>query len=396
MRILLGLVLLCSPLLYNAELTITRTGKLDAARLAMIPQRMKVSVDRGEVNGVVTLIQHRGKLGSLEAVGWLDKEKQAPMRPDTIFQVMSMTKPVTSVAVMMLMEDGLLALTDPVQNYLPEFRGQMMIASRDKDSVTLTKPQRPITIRDLLTHTSGMPEMPPESMDGVGFYYNMKRPLTESVNLFSQMALLFEPGTKWSYSNTGMATLGRIIEVVGGKPYETFLAQRIFEPLGMRDSFFFPPADKYSRIAAGYQYEKGKLLNMGDAIYRKGAKYSMPEGGLYATAQDMAAFYQMMLDGGVAKGKRLLSKASVETMTMLHTPGMGRTFGLGWSVRHGAASTLQLESDGAYGHAGAFGTYGWVDPKKGLVGVFMVQNLGGGSEDALGAFVDLANASVVE
>ncbi|MBL8223205.1 MAG: beta-lactamase family protein, partial [Bryobacterales bacterium] len=252
----------------------------------------------------------------------------------------------------------------------------MMVESRDKDRIVLRKPPRPITIRDLLTHTSGLPEMPPEGLGGIQLYYDMKRTLTDATIFFSQMPLQFEPGTKWQYSNPGIATLGRIIEVVSGQPYETFLARRVFEPLGMKDSFFFPPADKKARIASVYEKREGKLVSMGDRIYRNGAKYSMPEGGLYSTAQDMAAFYQLMLNGGVYQGKRILTKFSTQVMTTLHSAGTGANWGLGWQLARGANSTLNLSSEGTFGHGGAFGTYGWVDPKKDLVAVFLIQNLG--------------------
>jgi CubicO group peptidase (beta-lactamase class C family) len=373
-----------------------RSSGLDAARLAAIPQRMKQFVDRGHAVGIVTLVQRHGALGSLEAVGWQDKEKGVAMATKSIFEVMSMTKPVTAVGIQILAEEGLLALSDPVEKYLPEFRGQMMVESREQDRVILRKPPRPVTIRDLLTHTSGLPEMPPEGLGGVRFYYDMNRTLAEAVVFFSQMPLEFTPGSKWSYSNPGIATLGRIIEVVSGQPYETFLTRRVFEPLGMKDSFFFPPEDKKARIAAVYEKRDGKLQSMGERIYRKGAKYPMPEGGLYSTAQDMAAFYQMMLNGGSYQGKRILTRFSTQVMTMLHSEGTGANWGLGWQVARGASSTLNLSSEGAYGHGGAFGTYGWVDPAKDLVGVFMVQNFGFPDGGARAVFIGMANAAVLE
>lgn len=365
-----------------------------ADRLPQIAPRMKSFVEHGEIAGAVTLASRNGTVQHLEAVGWQDKEKQTPMKTDTIFEIMSMTKPVTAAGIQMLAEEGLLALTDPVEKHLPEFRGQRMIASHSKDSVVLKAPSRPITIRDLLTHTSGMPEMPPAGAGGVGLYRSMNLTLAHAVHLFSQMPLEFEPGAKWSYSNTGMATLGRIIEVVSDRPYETFLEERVFRPLGMKDTFFFPPPDKLSRIAAVYTYANGKLSNAGDGIYRKRAKYPMPEGGLYSTAADLAAFYQMMLNGGVYQGKRLLSKASVQMVTSDHTPGMARDFGLGWAVT--PRDSLNLTSKGAFGHGGAFGTFGWVDPAKNLVGVFLIQRMGGSTDSMRDTFVEMVNASITE
>lgn len=314
------------------------------------------------------------------------------MKADTIFQVMSMTKPVTSVGIMMLAEDGRLALTDAVEEHLPEFRGQMVQVGDVR-----SKPSRAITIRDLLTHTSGLQEMPPEGMGGANFYFEMKHTLAEAVAIYSQLPLLFEPGTKWQYSNTGMAVLGRIIEVASGKPYETFLQERVFGPLGMKDSFFFPKAEHVARIAMAYDAgPDGKARRMGDVIYRMQRKYSMPEGGLFSTATDMAAFYQMMLNGGVYKGKRLLSKASVEVMTAWHTEDTRRNWGLGWSLMRTPGARLTLSSEKAYGHAGALGTFGWVDPARQMVGVFLAQAFGLPVDGARDIFVEVANASVVE
>lgn len=399
------LLLVCAALVWAAPPEPARTDLkpgLDPARLAQITERMKGFVDAGEAAGIVTLVQRRGQQAHLEAAGWLDKDKKVPMKTDSIFEVMSMTKPVTAVGIQMLMEDGLLALNDPVEKYLPEFRGQMQIVGREtvakQDRITLAKPPRPITIRDLLTHTSGMPEMPPEGMGGTNFFYNMNRTLADAVTFYSQMPLLYEPGSKWSYSNTGIATLGRVIEVVSGKPFETFLAERVFAPLGMKDSFFFPNEARQPRIARVYSKENGKLTDMGPVIYRKGAKYPMPEGGLYSTAQDMAAFYQMMLNGGRYNGRRLLSKASVESMTMVHTANTGVNWGLGWAVQRGANSTLGLLSEGTYSHGGAFGTYGWVDPAKDMVGVFLVQLFGPGvnPDTPRTRFVEMANAAIID
>jgi len=371
---------------------------LDPVRLARIPERMKSFVDKGTVAGVVTLVQRHGQTPAVDAVGYQDIESKKPMRGDTIFQVMSMTKPVTAAGIMILAEEGRLSLGDPVEKHLPEFRGLWVIDKRDGEkALTLKKPSRLITIRDLMTHTSGMATLPPEGMGGVNFYYNMTKTLAEAASIYSQMPLDFDPGSQWQYSNPGIAVLGRIIEVAGDQPYEKFLEERIFKALGMKDSFLFPPPDKVARIAAVYQDEKGKLKSMGDAIYRKGAKYSMPEGGLYATAADMAAFYQMMLNGGALAGRRVLSKASVEVMTAIHTADVqkgGSAWGLGWTVVQNSAGTLPLVSQGTYGHGGAFGTYGWIDPKKQMVGVLMLQ--GALSGDVRNAFVAMASAAVAD
>jgi CubicO group peptidase (beta-lactamase class C family) len=361
-------------------------GAANPDRLARIGPRMKAFVDQGKAAGIVTLVEHNGKIVHLDAQGYLKVEDKSPMKADTIFEIMSMTKPVTATAILMLAEEGKLAVIDPVERHLPEFRGQWVVEG-DKQ----VKPDRPITIRDLLTHSSGLPEYPPDGMGGVRFYYNMNKPLAEAVTLYSQMPLLFQPGTRFQYSNPGIATLGRIIEVLSGQPYEEFLESRIFKPLGMKDSFLFPPEAQRARIANVYQANAGKLVNLGEAIYRKGARYSFPEGGMYSTAADMAAFYQCFLAGG----KPLLSPAGHDTMLAIHSGDTlrgGAGWGLGWSVTQKSDGLLDLRSLGTYGHLGAFGTYGWVDPKRSLVGVFMIQ--GGATEEARNAFVEMANAAI--
>lgn len=370
---------------------LAETG-MDQARLDLIPKRMQEFVDQGKTAGVVTLVQRHGELALLEAVGYQDLESKKPMRTDTIFQIMSMTKPVTCAGIMILMEEGKLALTDPVEKHLPEFRYQMLL--RDGD---LQKPSRPITIRDLMTHTSGMPGGLPKGLHDL--YRTFDKTLAEAIEAFAREPLQFEPGTRWQYSNMGIATLGRIIEVISGDRYEEFIRKRIFEPLDMEDSFFFLPRDRNDRLANIYTYEDGRLVKADRPLYREGAKYPMPEGRMYSTAADLAAFYQMLLGGGV----RILSPASVRVMTTNHTgdlvagfqPGAG--FGLGWFVVREPVGTLRLQSIGAFGHGGAFRTYGWIDPAKDLIGVILMQrtNLGGDMAEEFSAFMQMAAAAII-
>jgi CubicO group peptidase (beta-lactamase class C family) len=376
---------------------------MDAERLARIAARMQAFVDAHTAAGFVTLVARRGQIVALDAVGVQDIETRAPMREDSIFQIASMTKPITAVAVMMLMEEGKLAITDPVEKHLPEFRGLWMVDHRDGDTaLALKRPPRLITLYDLLTHTSGMAGGAPKGLSDI--FQRRQRTLAEAVAVYSQQPLEFEPGTRWRYSNMGIATLGRVVEVVSGMPYEQFLARRIFEPLGMQDSFFFPPADKHARIAAVYDIADGKLLKADIDLYRKGAKYPAPEGGLYSTAPDLARFYQMMLNGGALDGKRLLSKSAVEVMTQVHTgdleagfaPGMG--YGLAWSVVRNEQGVFRGNSVGTYGHGGAYRTYGFIDPRKELIGIILYQRVSGGGDlaDEINAFIALANAAIVD
>ena len=360
--------------------------------------RMREYTSNGPCTGIVTLLQIGGKRIALDAFGLADREAKRAMATDTICQVMSMTKPFTGSGIALLAEDGKLRFTDPVERHLPEFRGQRVIESAEgTKQVTIPSP-RPITIRDLMTHTSGMGEMPPESAgDFAGAV--LRRPLAENVQIYAQQPLIFAPGTRYQYSNMGLATLGRIIEVCSGQSYEKFLAERIFEPLGMKDSFFFPPEEKRDRIAMVYWTKDGKTEPMSAWVRREGARYPMPEGGLFSTAEDLSRFYQTVLDLGVYQGKRILSKWSVETMTSLQessvpgVAGTGSGWGLTWNRVSGPRGMLTLKSSSAYGHGGAFGTFGLVDPERKLVGVFLTQEMGLDIRPAQEGFIEQAEAA---
>jgi CubicO group peptidase (beta-lactamase class C family) len=380
---------------------------LDSNRLAQIPVRMKSFVDRGVAAGVVTLVARHGAVAEFDAAGYQNLETRKPMAQDTIFQIMSMTKPLTGIGIMMLMEEGKLGINDPVERRLPEFRGQMVIDNRNPDgSVVLRRPVRPITIRDLMTHTSGMLDVMPEAIKD--HYQRMNLTLAEAVSIFSQQPLEFEPGTKWKYSSPGIGVLGRIIEVTSGQSYEEFMKERLFRPLEMKDSFFFPPTEKQNRIAMVYQSKDGKLIPAGDNILggdparlRKGARYPAPVWGLFSTAADLDAVYQMMLNGGSLQGRRYLSRASVELMTQIETGGIpnsgwvgGGGYGLTWEVIKGFPGTLLLLSPGAYGHSGAFGTQGWIDPAKDMIRIMLVQRSDGGIDELKSAFMTMAGSAI--
>jgi CubicO group peptidase (beta-lactamase class C family) len=239
-------------------------------------------------------------------------------------------------------------------------------------------------------------------------YWKLDMTLGDAVLVYSQTPLEFEPGTEWRYSNTGIATLGRLVEVTSGMAYEKFLETRIWKPLGMKDTFILPPADKVDRIVVVHQAKDGKLVNAngtilgGDSrLHRKGAKYAAPEFGMFSTAEDLARFYNMMRAGGVHQGQRVLSAAAVKVATTMHTadiraghlPGTG--FGLTWEVTRVPMGTLNFMSLGSFGHGGAFGTHGWVDPAKDLVGVYLIQHTGF-SGNAKQVFMSLAGGSVLE
>jgi CubicO group peptidase (beta-lactamase class C family) len=394
----------------SADPASAKKGGMDAERLAQIKVRMQGFVDKGQIAGAVTLVARHGTIVQFEAVGYQEMEQRKPMRTDSIFQIMSMTKPITGLGIMMLVEEGKLSLNDPVERVLPEFKGQWMVAGKEtregKEFLILQHPSRPIIIRDLMTHTSGVPDYPP-ALEGI--YQKMHFPLSEVAAICSQQPLEFEPGSRWKYSNPGIAILGRLIEVASGEKYEKFMHDRLFSPLGMKDTFIFPPQEKIPRIAMVYQLKEGKLEKASSAtlagdpwLFRKGARYPAPDFGLYSTASDLAALYQMLLNHGVGGGKRYLSPAGLAVMTSVHTgdikagwtPGDG--YGLTWEVTREPLGTLRLNSIGTFGHGGAFGTEGWIDPTKDMFTILLIQRSEGGSLDERNALQNMAAAAIVE
>jgi CubicO group peptidase (beta-lactamase class C family) len=343
-------------------------------------------VDRHQTAGTVTLVARKGKILSLEAVGWQDIEAKVAMQPNSIFQIASMTKPVTAMGILMLEEEGKLSIENPVEKHLPEFRGQQLITKMEGSTITLGKPARPITIRDLLTHTSGLHGATPPGFGDL--YAKRDRTLAEATIAISQWPLEYEPGSKWAYCNTGIDTLGRIIEVCSGKSYEEFLSERLFQPLGMKDTFFYPTDATKSRVATLYKKDKDGIARsenfLGDAI---GGRFPLPAGGMFSTAPDMLKLYQMVLDRGVVGGRRYLSEASIAKMTRNHTGDLkagftdGVQMGLGWQLVGTPMGVTELLSPGTYGHGGAFGTQGWIDPQKGMIFILMVQRAGFGNGD---------------
>jgi CubicO group peptidase (beta-lactamase class C family) len=367
---------------------------------------MKYFIEEHTVAGTVTLVAHGNDVIEFDARGMADIEAGRPMQKDTIFQIMSMTKPVTAIGIMMLAEEGKLALRDPVEQYLPEFRGQHVATNLGPDAARLSVPDHPITIRDLLTHTAGIQDSAPAAIHDYPQLMNI--PLDEVVRQLAKEPLLFQPGTEWSYSSPGIEILGRLIEVCSGQRYADFITSRILRPLGMEDSFFYPPADKISRIAMVYVQKDGKLVRApasilgGDpAKHRQGAVFPAPGWGLYSTAGDLLHLYRMMLNDGIYEGHRYLSPFSVHLMTEAHTTGIhpvgwmrGSGYGLAWEVVTDPLGELDGHFKGAYGHGGAFGTQGWIDPKNDLVSILLIQRADGNTDSLSNVFLNMAEASV--
>jgi CubicO group peptidase (beta-lactamase class C family) len=339
-------------------------------------------VEKNELAGAVVLVANPDKILAVEAVGFADRENQTPMRTDDLFWIASMSKPMTAAALMMLVDEKKVALDDPVEKYLPEFRTAMVVVEQDKDHTLLKKPSRAPTVRDCLRHTSGMP-----------FRSALEEPtldrfqLRDAVRGYAMTPLQYEPGTKHVYSNAGINTAGRIIEVASGMSYEDFMAKRLFAPLGMTDTVWRPSGEQMKRLAKSYKPTKdGKgleALPITQLAYPLSdpARQPVPAGGLFSTAKDVAAFGQMILRGGTCGDKRLLSEAAVRELTGTQTgdilnKGKGEGgYGLGFATaRMGKADGPAVA--GPCGHGGAYATNLWINPDTKLVLVYMVQHAG--------------------
>ncbi|MBI2807472.1 MAG: beta-lactamase family protein [Planctomycetes bacterium] len=341
---------------------------------------LKPFVDKGNLAGAVTLVADKDKILSLEAVGYADVGARRPMLVDFLFWIASMNKPITGAGLMLLVDEGKVSLDDPIEKFLPEFKGLWLISEKSKDRVVLTKPKRLVTVRDVLNHTSGMPFRSAMEIPTIDVM-----PLRDCVRSYALTPLNSEPGTKYVYSNAGINTAGRIIEVVSGMSYEDFMQKRLFGPLGMKDTTFWPSEAQLKRLAKTYRPGKGKkgleemkIAHLKYPLSDRGGRYPCPGGGLFSTATDIGIFCQMVLNGGAYKGKRILSEEAVKQMTSRQTgPDIKNSYGLGWAV-----------GDGNTGHGGAYSTNMQVDTKRGLVTVFMVQHAGfpGNGGQSLGAF----------
>ncbi len=366
-------------------------------RVDRIGQAMQKHIAENRVAGAIGLIARRGKIGYFDAWGMMDKESGKPMRKDAIFRIYSMTKAVTGVATMILYEEGRFALNDPVSKYMPELGG-MKVAIDKKDPATgkrtyYTVPaDRDMTIRDLLRHTSGLDYQGPRDEKGDLIYPKLgvtRNDITieEAVKRMSKAPLVHQPGTIWDYS-LSIDVLGRLIEVVSGKPLDRFFEERIFKPLSMADTGFYVPQEKWERLAVLYSPNEDKTIKRSVAppqeSYKKPAVLLLGGAGLVSTAMDYARFCQMLLNGGELDGARILSRKTVELISADHLGDMPRAsnllssgfgFGLTMAVNLGPGRNGVIGSEGEYYWGGAAGTRFWIDPKEQMIGVFMIQIL---------------------
>jgi CubicO group peptidase (beta-lactamase class C family) len=368
---------------------------LSSERLGRITAMLKADVDKGTIPGAILLVARHGKIAAFDTVGVRDPGSKAPMTRDAIFRIYSMSKPITSVATMILFEEGKLALSDPVGKYIPQL-GTVKVGVEKADAgggaptLELVAPRRPISVQDLLRHTSGLT---------YGFFgdglvkkaYVDAKLLADSpsnaefVDRLATLPLAYQPGTTWDYSHS-TDVLGRLVEVVSGRTLYEFEKARILDPLGMKDtSFYVTDKTKQDRIVEPFPNDRSIGVGAEFNDPRVAGKWESGGGGMVGTAMDYARFLQMLLNGGTLDDKRIIGPKTVAYMTAdhmgggavpgpLYLPGAGFGFGLGFAVRKDAGVSPFPGSVGEYNWGGAGGTYFWVDPKENMFVVFMMQS----------------------
>lgn len=363
---LAALFAVASPLALVSAVT-AGLSAADAATEVDLAVTLKPFVDNHTLAGAVTLVANKDGILSHQAIGMADIAAQKPMTLDAVVWIASMSKPITGVAVMMLVDDGKVSLDDPVAKYLPEF-AEMMVEVKQGDQVTLKKAATPITLRQVLCHTSGLPFLLPAEKGKIDVFA-----VADTVSQSAKLALKFEPGSAYQYSNCGINAAGRIIEVVSGKSYEQFMQERLFIPLGMKDTASVPSAAQVARIAKSYRPTKDKSaleeIQINYLTYPLDAatRQPCPGGGFFSTAKDLAAFGRMLLNGGELDGRRYLSAAALTQLRSKQTGMLSANYGIGCAL------------DGAgngYGHGGAYATDLWIDTKHQVVTIYLPQHNG--------------------
>ncbi len=378
-------------------------------RLARIHEAVARHIEQKDVSGAVTLVARRGRIVHFEAQGLADIEARKPMMKDSIFRLASMSKPITAVAVLMMMEEGKIRLSDRVSAFIPEFRNMKVAVAKGTTDKPVQMPAfgrggppaappdfdlvpaaREITVHDLLTHTSGLMSGGVSGAEQARLVpRGPQDTLANYIPKLAQTPLDFQPGTLWRYSGLyGFDVLARIVEIVSGQPYDQFLQQRVFAPLGMKDTGFAPTPERMARAATVYQRTRdGNLAPAANANQLISATYFSASGGLMSTAEDYLQFAQMLVNGGALNGRRYLSPKTVELMASNHTgdmvngqfgrPAHGMGFGLGVQIVLDPVAADLRVSPGTFGWAGAYGTNQNMDPKEKLVSIIMMQGASG-------------------
>jgi len=393
---------------------------LSGARLVKIDLLTQRYIDEGKLPGTLTLVARHGKIVHLECQGKMDIEADKDVSRDTIFRIYSMSKPITSVALMMLYEDGHFLLDDPVSKFIPEFKDLKVYESGDSDNYTTRPADRPMTIRDLLTHTAGLTYGFAGATHVVDQLYQERRVTTSSdlgemVRKLAEIPLMFSPGDRWNYS-VATDVCGYLVEKISDTPFSEFLREQIFEPLEMEDTGFFVPEETAHRFAANYQYDDGSyyLIDSPETShYLTPPTLESGGGGLVSTADDYFKFTQMLLNKGEYEGTRLLGRKTVELMTTNHMPNncdlahMGQAvfsetpydgigFGLGFAVMLDPATAQILSSPGEYAWGGMASTYFFNDPVEDLTVMLFTQLVPSSSYQIRRELRVLANQSIID
>ena len=387
---------------------------MSSQQLARLSTTLDGYVKDGRLAGGVALVMRRGKVAFLHTFGSRDREANSPMKADSIFRIASQSKALTSVGIMMLQEEGKLLISDPVSKFIPEFANSTVAVPKDGGGYDVVKAKRQITIRDLLTHTSGISYGTGPAKDKwdaakiSGFYFSDRdEPIGETIKRMAALPMDAHPGEKYIYGYS-IDILGVVIERASGMAFDQFLQQRILDPLAMKDTSFYLPMNKLDRLAVVYSAKDGKAERApvegtiaSQGHYVNGPRKSFSGGaGLLSTPGDYARFLQMMLNGGQLNGKRILSRKSVELMTIDSLLGItfrpGQGFGLGFSVVKDVGQYGALSSVGEYGWGGAYHSVYWVDPKEQLVVIYMTQLLPAGNIDDYGKLRAGVYSSIVD
>jgi CubicO group peptidase (beta-lactamase class C family) len=397
--LLFALAALPLSLLLSAAPAAVQTVKpeeigLSSERLQRIHEAVARHIDAHDISGAVTVVARKGRLAHFEAHGLMDVDTNKAMSKDSMFWIASMSKPITGVAILMLMEEGKIRLTDPVSKFIPEFRGMKVAVIQDGPAgrggppaagtppLFYTVPAtHEITIQELLSHVSGL--VSGGAASAAELAKVARKPgetLADYIPRLGATPLDFQPGSRWSYSpGAGFETLGRIVEIASGQTFDQFLRQRIFDPLGMKDITFHPAAEQLGRVTTMYHRANNTLAKVDTSMRLNNTSYFSGAGGLMSDAEDYLQFGQMLANGGQLNGKRLLSPKTVELMSSIFAPDTlpgrpkGRSFGLSVQVINDAVLANTRISNGSYGWDGAFGTHFWVDPKEKMVGILMIQ-----------------------
>jgi CubicO group peptidase (beta-lactamase class C family) len=352
------------------SLVIVRRAFSSIQHKSALEQRVRAQLDLGVSDGLtvgaVMMAVQRDQVLAFEAAGYSNADARTPMRTDAIFDIRSISKAVTVFGAFLLIAEGKFRLDDPLAKFLPEF-SQVKVKGMTQPTTV------PITIRQMMLHSSGIAEDRPPELENITRTFD--HTLAEDVALVAQQPLDFTPGTQWAYSSSGIAVLGRVIEVVSGQPYETFMQQSIFQPLEMLDSSFFTNRAKVDRIPTMYNLEKGHLVKDVMDVTRPGQRYSAPEFGMFSTAEDLRHFFcQMMLDRGSWKGRKILSSKLVDEMTRpeMQTAVPKYQAGLGFAIHTGKGAEMSYAvTDGSFGANGASGCIIWMDPGLQLMRIYL-------------------------